>query len=219
VAIIRPSRGGRPDVDLTADSFVGTNLTLQELLVEAYGIRGDLIGKVPGPLGTARFDVTAKIVDPDAIERAKTVDRGAMLLQVLEDRFHLEAHVVKRTEPVYEMTVLSGGPKFKETPASEAHGESMDAWRRRIQGRDTPMRSLAAALSDMVDHYVIDKTGLPGAYDFTLRWTNDTEQNPDVEAPPDLFAAIEEQLGLRLRKSKAQVDTLFVDSAEMPEED
>jgi uncharacterized protein (TIGR03435 family) len=218
VVTIKPSQeGGRPDSDINADSFVAKNFTLRALLEEAYGIRGDLISKVPGPVGAARFDVTAKIVDPDAIERAKTVDRGAMLRQVLFERFHVEARVVKRELPVYEMVVMGGGPKFKATAAADAHGEDMDVWRRRIQARDATMHSLAGALSDMADHYVIDKTGLTGAYDFTLRWSNDAEQSSDVEMPPGLFAAVEDELGLRLRKGRAQVDTLVVDSAEMPE--
>ncbi len=46
------------------------------------------------------------------------------------------------------------------------------------------MRSLASALSDFVDHDVIDKTGLKGAYDFSLRWTTDADQSTDVEMPP-----------------------------------
>jgi uncharacterized protein (TIGR03435 family) len=219
VVTIKPNRnGGRPDSDTNEDSFVAKNFTLRALLGEAYGIRGDLISKVPGPVGTVRFNVEAKIVDPEAIERAKKVDRGAMLRQVLFERFHLEAHVVKRVLPVYEMVVMREGPKFKETPPADAHGEDMDVWRRRIQAKDTSMRSLASALSDMADHYVLDKTGLTGAYDFTLRWTTDVEQSSDVEMPPGLFAAIEDELGLRLRRAKAPVDTLVVDYAEMPSE-
>jgi uncharacterized protein (TIGR03435 family) len=37
---------------------------------------------------------------------------------------------------------------------------------------------------------------------------------PDVDPGPDLFTALQEQLGLRLQSKKAPVDTLVVDHAE-----
>jgi uncharacterized protein (TIGR03435 family) len=58
---------------------------------------------------------------------------------------------------------------------------------------------------------VIDKTGLDGYYDINLliRPTADaTEKLPDAES---FIAAIESQLGLRLQKEIAPVNTLIVD--------
>jgi uncharacterized protein (TIGR03435 family) len=68
---------------------------------------------------------------------------------------------------------------------------------------------------------VIDQTGLDGAYTFTLKWTperlpNATEdpKKPDLDAPPSIFEALQEQLGLKLEKRKAPLEVLVVDRAE-----
>ena len=79
----------------------------------------------------------------------------------------------------------------------------------------------------VLDRPVVDQTGLSGRFDFTLKWTPDESQfagmgvhvpaaidNPD--APPDLFTAIQEQLGLKLDSTKAPVDVLVIDSVQKP---
>ena len=63
---------------------------------------------------------------------------------------------------------------------------------------------------------VVDKTGLTGKYDFTLRWTPDTIQSADSDAGPSLFTALQEELGLRLESTKAPVDVLVIDQVELP---
>jgi uncharacterized protein (TIGR03435 family) len=82
-----------------------------------------------------------------------------------------------------------------------------------------------------MDQPVVDQTGLgTQRYNFVLKWTPDPSQRafggapdpnapppaPDVDAPPDLFAAFEQQLGLRLQKTKAPVDVLVIDKVEKP---
>jgi len=63
---------------------------------------------------------------------------------------------------------------------------------------------------------VINKTGLTGRYDFQLRWTADGASAGATDAPPDLFTAIQEQLGLKLQAAKGPVTTLVVDHVEQP---
>src|SRR2546429_3329863 len=62
---------------------------------------------------------------------------------------------------------------------------------------------------------VLDKTGLKGTYDFSLRWTSAASQS--VEHGPSILAAVQEQLGLKLLPSNEQtapVQVLVVDHAE-----
>jgi len=102
-------------------------------------------------------------------------------------------------------------------------------------GVDMPM--LVGALSTVTQRVVIDNTGLSGSYEFTLDWTPaDTQprqnspegvagqaggrQGP-VEPPseangPDLFTAIQEQLGLKLEAKRAPVDVLVIQRVEKP---
>ena len=64
----------------------------------------------------------------------------------------------------------------------------------------------------------VDLTGLKGRYDFKLQWTVDEAQATDADAPPGLFTAIQEQLGLKLTPAKEQVEVIVVDSVEKPSE-
>jgi len=80
----------------------------------------------------------------------------------------------------------------------------------------------------------VDQTGLGSTrYDFTLKWTPDPSQGqiggpgpgpnpppaaPDPDAPPDLFTAFQQQLGLKLESTKAPVDVLVIDKVEKPSE-
>ena len=81
----------------------------------------------------------------------------------------------------------------------------------------------------VLDRPVVDQTGLSGRFDFELKWTPDEFQfgglrikvpppteNPD--APPDLFTAFQQQLGLKLEATKASVEILVVDHVEKPSE-
>ena len=81
----------------------------------------------------------------------------------------------------------------------------------------------------VLDRPVVDKTGLQGRWDFTIRWTPDESQfaslgarvpppSNDPNAPPGLFTAMQEQLGLRLESTRAPVEVLVVDRIEKPSE-
>jgi len=57
---------------------------------------------------------------------------------------------------------------------------------------------------------------LQGRYDFELRWTKDETAATAADAPPGLFTAIQEQLGLKLEPVKAPADVLVIDKVERP---
>ena len=92
------------------------------------------------------------------------------------------------------------------------------------------MGDLAGVMQTAVlDRPVVDKTGLQGRWDFTLRWTPDETQfagmgvrvpppSNDPDAPPGLFTAFQEQLGLKLEASRAPVEVLVVDKIDKPSE-
>jgi len=76
---------------------------------------------------------------------------------------------------------------------------------------------------NVLDHPVIDKTGLLGTFDFDLSWNPDATQfggRFTVEGSnlPELFAALREQIGLRLEAGKVPIDVIVVDHAEKPSE-
>jgi uncharacterized protein (TIGR03435 family) len=85
-------------------------------------------------------------------------------------------------------------------------------------------------LSHQLGLLIVNKTGLKGNYDFTLKWTPDEGQGqmpggpPADTAPPadasgpSIFTALQEQLGLKLESQKGPVDTIVIDHVERPSE-
>ena len=75
------------------------------------------------------------------------------------------------------------------------------------------MAQLASTLAGQVRHPVSDDTGLKGKYDFTLKWIMGGALSPD-DTGPTLFAALQQQLGLKLEPGKTMIDIFVVDHIE-----
>jgi len=93
--------------------------------------------------------------------------------------------------------------------------------RTRLIGQQQTMQALAARLTTQLARLVRDETGLTGKYDFVLTYTPDSAElppgsaaPPDGDQPPDLYAALQSQLGLRLESKKGPVETIVIDRAE-----
>jgi len=224
VVSIKPNKSGNGAWGWggSADSYTGTNLSVKSLLQAAYDIKPDLISGVSGPIDSARFDVIAKIVDPDPAVMKKLTDkqRQAMLLPFLIERFQLKAHTEAKILPVYELFVIPDGPKFKQSSDSSHQGAG---WGIRdnhgtITANSFPMTSLASLLTDVVHRTVIDKTGLTGKYDISLKWSQYDGTDQPADSGPSIFTALQEQLGLKLKSAKGPVETLVVDHIAMPSE-
>jgi uncharacterized protein (TIGR03435 family) len=95
--------------------------------------------------------------------------------------------------------------------------------------RNSPMSQFTAVLQNGTDRPVVDQSGLTGRYDFTLNFTPDAAMATFVggapppagdspDAAPDLFAAFQQQLGLKLEPTRAPVDVLVIDKVEKPSE-
>jgi bla regulator protein BlaR1 len=227
VVSIKQNVTGGNDGNINIDDhglFTVTNMPLWWVMEFAYDIKQDQIAGLSGPVNDARFDISAKILPtgsgpppehPDA-------DMQAMIILLLQDRFHLKAHLDPRIKPVYDLVLAKGGLKIKLSQ-DEIHSSN---WY--INGENTlkvlncksaSMSDLANALSDEAGRKVIDKTGLPGHADITLKWSDDVAAQQGGADVISIFTAVEDQLGLKLQPSKGPVDTLVVDHAEMPTPD
>jgi bla regulator protein blaR1 len=93
-----------------------------------------------------------------------------------------------------------------------------------LRGGGATMARLASMLEGPAQRLVIDRTGLTGNWDLEVNYTPDRSQlPPGVELPssldpngPSLFAALEEQLGLKLRPARGPVEVLVIDSVQQP---
>ena len=87
----------------------------------------------------------------------------------------------------------------------------------RAQGVAENLEYLVKMLSGQLNAPVVDSTGLTEKYDFTISWVPQPPGGapPDKEEfGPDLFSALQEQLGLKLVAKKGPVEMLVIDHAE-----
>jgi uncharacterized protein (TIGR03435 family) len=89
------------------------------------------------------------------------------------------------------------------------------------------METFALFLTPYVRRSLIDKTGLTSYYNITLKWTPEARSasvappglpplDPDA---PNLFTAVQEQLGLKLEDARAPLEVVVIDSVEHPTPD
>jgi uncharacterized protein (TIGR03435 family) len=178
-----------------------SNITLANLIVLAYRVDERLIGG-PTWIGSEMYDVAAKL-PPETPK-----DRVPIMLQtLLAERFKLAVHRETREQRVYFLVVGKSGPKLRPGREGGSQNQMLPG---RIMGGSMPMSMLAGMLSRFVGDPVVDKTGLPDTFEIDLKWKAEDGQSNDSE----LFAALQEQLGLRLEPGKAPVERLIVDRVE-----
>jgi uncharacterized protein (TIGR03435 family) len=227
IVSIRPNHsfadGMTMDLD-KASTLRAENVSLKQLMVNAYGVRDALMFGLPGWADSLRFDITAKVSDPDVktLSNLSTQQREAMLAAILVDRFHLKVHTEIETLPVYELIVAKGGLKLKKAVIPLADSGGSDPLRlgtisvnaTEIDASGITLSDVAMNLGLQLDRSVIDKTGVAGRYACRLTWTVDGTGSTD--AAPDMFTALQEQLGLKLQTSKGPVQTLVIDHVAQP---
>jgi uncharacterized protein (TIGR03435 family) len=90
-----------------------------------------------------------------------------------------------------------------------------------IIGRGVSMSQLVEELSESLETFVVDRTGLPGKYYFGFKFESDSlfRLNPEgASEAARVFSVLPNELGLRLEKQKGPVEFLVVDSFEKPSE-
>ena len=200
-ASIKPTMlsGGTFAPGFTTDGYRAAHVTLQTMIVQAYGVRQYQISGGPSWLISDYFDVEAKL-DSSVADALKTLGpdqlklaRQRMLQALLADRFALKVRNVTKEGSVYLLVVGKNGSKMQDAKPSAAHQlagpdsggiTGVIALDRGSGGGTKAMATsvnipyLARYLSQVLRRPVLDKTGLTGIYDFTLDFV------PDVGATP-----------------------------------
>ena len=224
------------------DGYSGINVGLKMLIQYAYKLQTmDQIAGLPGWADSAGFDINAKM-DAESVEGLKKLSkedaneqRRAMMRQMLEDRFHLKVHHENREMSVYNLVIAKGGFLLKEAdpnntypngpkgPDGRSRGGMMMMGDGELTAQAIQISGLVNFLSQQLHRQVIDKTGLTGKYDITLKFASenpheDSGSAAPAETAPPLITAVQEQLGLKLDSAKGPVDTIVVDHVEQPSE-
>jgi len=202
----------------------------------------DQITGVPGWLSSTRYDINAKVSEADlpkwkdpALQPAML---RAMLQAILAERFRLAVHHGMKENPIFELTVTKNGPKFKpsETTALANIRQKYPSARAIIGGTivaegpnpgqtmlfGVTMPVLSTFLSHMAGRPIQDKTGLTGKYDITYRielpglsqTSSAIAEVPELDS--QIFTLVRDQLGLRLKSAKGEVESLVIDHIEQP---
>ena len=222
------STDGRSHIYSSLDSgnFRTVNVSMKALLQAAYGLPETQIFGVPSGIGPAMFDIEAK-VDSAFDEKMTSLsedERRALKEQLLQallaDRFKLACHRETRELPIYALVVAKGGSKLQ---TSKANGRTIGGTYGKLVAEGVTVDGFAQELAKRVGRVVVDKTGISGRFDVTLRWTPDEgpamlNGAPIPDPPPSIYTAIQEQLGLKLEPRKGPVEVIVVDHVEMPTE-
>ena len=212
VASIKVNRSGSGGSNLPFQrngTIAATNVSLLMLLQSAYELSAsEIIG--PGWLESDRFDLAGK--SPQGVPDS---EMKPMLQALLRDRFRLSAHREMKEMPVYEMVVAKDGlriSRFDGThPPAPAHTRAGA-----MMIGVASMARLARNMAGAAGRPVVDKTGLDGEYSYLLTFSPlsaQSETAPDPAAP-DFFAAVQQQLGLKLEPKRAPIEVLVIDHAE-----
>jgi len=231
VATIKPSKPGQQGkgFGFRNGHFVTMNTDVNDLIAFAYGLHPKQIVGAPDWFGVDLFDIEGK---PDAEGRPNLKQMGAMVQGLLTERFMLKFHHEQRELSVYVITVAAGGPKMTKTTAAVTDQQGF-GFRKLgdLMVRNMTMKDFAGWMQNgVMDRPVVDQTGLTDRYDFPLKWTPDESQfsafksvgaivpqpTDDPNAPPSLYTALQEQLGLKMAPAKAPDDVVVIDHVEKP---
>jgi uncharacterized protein (TIGR03435 family) len=216
VATIKPSKPEEhgPRFQFEGRRFSVIHTSLIDLVNFASGLQQRQILDAPDWVASERYDISAV---PDGQGEPSIQQWQSMVKKLMTDRFQLKFHYEKRELPVYLLTVARSGPKLKRSDLNGPAG--LGGGPGNLGATNATIADIAELLGHgFLDRPVVDQTGLTGRFDLTLRWTPAELQSSteNADAPPELFTAIQEQLGLKLVSTKAPVDVIVIDRVERP---
>jgi bla regulator protein BlaR1 len=215
-------------------SFANRYITLKQLIGVAYRVQEFQVTGGPSWVDSEHFDVVAQ---------AEGEARGPRLLQMLqtllEEMFKLVFHHETKELPIYELRVAGNGPGLRSAddricpanpapPPPSGPDQPLIAPCGGSAERPGELAVQKGAMSLIVHHLshatgrlVVDKTGLSGRFDVTLKWMPDETRfrsmpYVDPNGPP-IVTAVQEQLGLQLEAAKGPVEILVIDRAVRPQ--
>jgi len=195
-----------------------TNVTLNDAIKLAYDLPSDDLLVGPDWNKSARFDIVA--LAPAATSGDQL---HAMVRVLLAERLHL---VVRREQRIVRYLALVPGRNGARLPSSKESvpPNAGPQVRGRIAHNRMTMSSLASLLSRFEHQTIVDLTNLSGPFEVKLEWAPDTAlPQDDLNSPPPerpgLFAAVQDQLGLRLESRRGPLPVLIVEhAAKVPDE-
>jgi len=201
----------RESIDSVPGSLTIRNASMSSCLKWAWLVKDYQISG-PSWLNDERYDIIAKAAGPAPLAQLRQ-----MLRTLLAERFHLQLHRETKELPVYALVAAKGGPKLHK--AEPGGNTDMRGENGSFVFRNTSMPLFAEDLSTLsqMDRPVLDRTGIPGFFDFNLKFAESNDEMKRALIAGDgasVFTLIQEQLGLKLEARKGPVGMLVIDHAE-----
>jgi uncharacterized protein (TIGR03435 family) len=247
VASVKPMESGRgaPSIKVTPGGrLTASSVTLRRLIRWAYGVQDFQITGGPNYYNQPLYEVLAK--GERGNETAEQLSQALQTL--LSDRFKLKLRRETKQSEVYALTTTTATSKLREIPdGAEGHSRvAISSCGLELTfPAGASLTQLASFLSAQtwLEHPVINRTGLDGIFDIKLQFFVDgpvslVDQALESGAPPPpppppspppplpgtpcaratIFAAVQSQLGLKLERQTAPLETLVIDHWEKPSE-
>jgi uncharacterized protein (TIGR03435 family) len=234
VASIKPSKATFGGFYNPMPSRFTTTSSVVEMVRLAYQIPNYRVVAGEPWMTRERFDINATITTPRT-----PGDFRIMLRNLLADRFALRVHREERVMDVYALTMARADGRLGPDIARVSHPCAKDVAARENRcyssegtgtyssfGGDWGQKIFVDYLERESGRPVIDRTGLSGQFNLTLRFNPQMQRLPEsapggvtaaeLEERPVLFTAVREQLGLKLEPASAPVEVMVIDSAQRP---
>ncbi|MCU1238332.1 MAG: peptidase BlaR1 [Candidatus Solibacter sp.] len=236
--MLRPQPGGR---------LVSENAPLLMLIQNAYAVQAFQVVGGPAWMNTVGYDLDAKPEGATdrkqmwLMLQTLLADRFKLALHREKRELPVYALTVgkgglKRTPPK-ESGCVEMPPDGSPPPGSLLCGRAvirMSPEGLKMEGSKVPMAELTRMLSALMGRPVLDQSGVTELVEVHLSFTPDqsTAGLPGAGGPrapggprppvdpekPTIFAAVQEQLGLKLGTAKGPVEVLVIDHVEKPTE-
>jgi uncharacterized protein (TIGR03435 family) len=207
---------------LRGTRYLVRQATMVDLISLAYNIDNDKILAGPIWLDSDRFDVSARAPAGSTPEQAQL-----MLQALLAERFGLKLRKDSKELPGFVLSMGSGKPKMKPAADASAPTSCQGQPQTAPPSPDTIPQQVVDCHSISMDDLAriagqvasvntpgtgLNKTGLDGKWDFTIKWTPTGLLARAGADGVSIFDAVDKQLGLKLEAGKVPVPVIFVDS-------
>ncbi len=226
-------------------AFSVQRATLKDLVTMAYQVHDFQVSGGPAWINSDRYNIEAKSEPVPVFSQENRMVQLRRLQSLLAERFGLAVHRETKQLPVYELTVAKGGQKLQAPNCIEheagdqtiAPGKTVMDYcgfgglsrRGQYQASNGSTDELAGALSFVLGRSVVNKTEVAGRFRIVLTFSGYSAATPlpDAGTPsvapaaelgPDIFTAVQEQLGLKLESAKGPVEVIVIDRVEKPSE-
>ncbi|WP_213807390.1 TIGR03435 family protein [Granulicella sp. dw_53] len=232
---VTPPESQHESLHASASRTTITRCSLRHLIAFAYRAKSDsqVIGG-PSWVSTKRFDIAAvtssdEVAHLNSLSPENRINTIRLMMQsLLEERFQLRVVRSRRQLAILALVHSTDRPGLSPAPATDNSGAAI---RPHVVVHNTHMAATALTMEGLAEELseepetegtvIIDRTGLPGLFNFTLDWSPEATSSKDTAKDgganaPGLFTALSEQLGLRLKREKDDVDVIEITSAQSP---